>query len=63
MALARCLDSLVVPTRLSSHALHNVVLRCHDDRVEDGSPLLRHRLIMMLISCVVLLQKAAGFFF
>ena len=37
MALARCLDSLVVPTRLFSRALHHVVLRCHDDRVEDGS--------------------------
>ena len=35
--VARCLDSLVVPTRLFSHALHHVVLRCHDDCVEDGS--------------------------
>ena len=34
---ANCLDSLVVPTRLFSHALHYVVLRGHDDRVEDGS--------------------------
>ena len=36
VALARCMDSLVVTMRLFSHALHHVVLRCHDDRVEDG---------------------------
>ena len=54
---------------LFSHALHHVVLRCHDDRVKMAPhsdlvscSVLRHCLMMIPISCVVLLQKA-GFFF
>ena len=44
--------------------------RCHDDRVKMAPhsdlvscSVLRHCLMMIPISCVVLLQKAAGFFF
>ena len=68
-ALARCLDSRVVQTRLCPHALRDVVLRriMTVSKMAPQSDLVscsvhRHCLMMVPISCVVFLQKAAGFF-